>query len=190
MVGQEIGPLLSQSGFVRKGNLFRRVGTEVIHVVGFQKSLKSQADSVLFAVNLGVASVRLLSRAGVLPSECAIEDCQWRTRLGKNPRDAEMWWTVTDAETAKIAADEVKNALRSHGLAALDALSDDSSLRDLWLSGISPGLTDVQRLLNLSILLRTLGPAAQADAVMAELRSLANTKRLPVVLEYLAEVAP
>jgi hypothetical protein len=38
-------------------------------------------------------------------------------------------------------------ALSRHGLAALDALNDDKSLRDLWLQGRGPGLTDTQRLL-------------------------------------------
>jgi hypothetical protein len=55
----------------------------------------------------------------------------------------------------------------------LDHSTDDTPCR-LWLSGVSPGMTKMQRLLFLAILINEQGPAEQLTAVVAELRSLVS----------------
>jgi hypothetical protein len=50
----------------------------------------------------------------------------------------------------------------------------DEELRDLWTSGISPGLTNVQRLRNLSILLNTIGPKDLLEGVIGQLRNISK----------------
>jgi hypothetical protein len=56
----------------------------------------------------------------------------------------------------------------------LDSLAADEALRDLWLTGQGPSLTEFQRLRNLAVLLSVLGPEDALSRVMADLRQMSN----------------
>ncbi|MBE7448008.1 MAG: DUF4304 domain-containing protein [Kofleriaceae bacterium] len=184
---ERVQPFLKQSGFSKKHSTFMRMKPEVVHLVSVQKGRKSTAGEISIAVNLGVASVRLLRRSERDPLATTIEECQWRRRLTGESKE-EPWWTLRDLRSAQTVSDEVAAALRVCGLPILDELSTDAALRDLWLSGQSPGLTDVQRLLNLSVILREIGPIDEAKNVLQSLKKTAESTALPVVLNYLQEV--
>jgi hypothetical protein len=188
MIRDRVQPFLKEAGYSKKGTTFRRINAETVHLVSLQKSRKTTRDEVQFAVNLAVGSMALLRRAEVDPATCAIEDCQWRVRLGASGLEVETWWSVRDETSAAHAAESVTGALRSHGLPALHALPDDASLRDTWLSGRSPGLTDVQRLVNLSALLQRLGPEDKAQDVISTMKQMAAERPLPILLGYLREI--
>jgi hypothetical protein len=83
---------------------------------------------------------------------------------------------------------QVKQWLEDYGLPELDKLADDAALRDLWLAERSPGLTDTERLLNLSILLRDLGPQDKYEATIKALKELAASKSAPMLTVYLREI--
>jgi hypothetical protein len=189
LVRDGVSACLKRHGFAKKGNTFRRKRGEVCHVVSVQKSGKSTSDAVVFTVNLGVASLRLLARSGVEPGKCTIEDCHWRQRLGSvSSRAEDVWWTVRDEVSADAASAEVVAWLDAHGAPSLDALRDDAALRDLWLSGRAPGLTEMQRLVNASLLAEALGPASAKSAVVRELKEMAETKPLPSITARLREL--
>jgi hypothetical protein len=148
-------------------NAFKRSLVEVVQLVSFQKSTKSTRDQVAFAVNLGVASRRLLTVDGKEPAKLRLDDCHWWDRMSSR-NGVETWRTVVDDVTAAQAADEVVAALQVHDLPQLDQLGADRALCSLWLSDRSPGLTDTQRLLNLVALLRAVGPAEDLKRVLEE----------------------
>lgn len=79
------------------------------------------------------------------------------------------------------ASAEVEEWLEAHGILSLDALPDDAALRDLWLSGRAPGLTEMQRLVNASLLAEVLGPASAKSALLRELEEMARTNPLPAI---------
>jgi hypothetical protein len=146
-------------GFKRTGLVFMRSRDDVIHLVSVQKSKYSTANAVTFAVNLGVASRHLLQVLGDEARRPTVDRCHWRVRLASiRDRARECWWTIDAATNADSIASEVIESLEAIGLPALDLLSSEVALRDLWLEGRSPGLTSVQRLMNLSALLDKYGP--------------------------------
>jgi hypothetical protein len=78
--------------------------------------------------------------------------------------------------------------LEEYGLPQLDKLRNDVAIRDLWLAQRSPGLTEMERLVNLSMLLRDIGPPDQAAATTRALKELAASKSVPMVTVYLREI--
>ena len=50
----------------------------------------------------------------------------------------------------------------------------DEALRDLWLSGASPGETDLMRLRYLAVLLKALGPDVHLEPTLDALRRYEN----------------
>jgi hypothetical protein len=166
-----MAPLLEGEGFLETAHGFWRENSETWTVVHFQRSSKSSRLEILFAVELGIAS-KLVCRFFDVPSErCQrIEACHWRQRLGTAAGRGDHWWSVKEGtKTAEIASD-VGGLLHACGFPALAALSGDAALRDLWLSGTSPGLTRVQRLMNLLVILASLGPVSALASVEQELR--------------------
>jgi len=185
---ETVQPVLAQAGFSKKGAAFRRSDAEVVQVIAIQKSRKSTTEQIVFAVNLGVASKQLLQREEVDSASVTAEECHWRQRLSAGDPAGDSWWSVHDARSAQEAATSVAQALHDRGLPAVSILSNDLALRDLWLSGRSPGLTDVQRLLNLAVLTSRLGPAEDAQEVVQLLKQVYESNPLPAIMNYLRHV--
>jgi len=165
---------LKARGFSRHGYSFvkRHNGNRLL--VHFQVwKERSTAAEIIFTVNLGVLSKRLswLTDNRDPPKVPAIGECHWRERLGVLlPARRDYWWSVDETRIAGLAA-ELEDALGSFGLPAMERVASDDSLRNLWLSGSSPGLTSFERLRYLSLLLVEIGPRSELDRVLGELRS-------------------
>lgn len=189
LIQDEIRPLLKKHDFRSRGRVFRRHRDGVWHLIALQKSRKSSARRNIFTFNLGMASERLLHREAVDPVRCGIADCHWRRRLGHlSPENRDVWWTLEDEASSALAGTQVNRWLEDYGLPELDKLGNDVALRDLWLTKRSPGLTDTERLLNLSILLRDLGPPDEYRATIEALKELAASNSVPMVAVYLREI--
>ena len=52
--------------------------------------------------------------------------------------------------------------------------SKDEWVRDLWLLGVSPGLTNLQRLMNLAVLSRFIGPEEIFSRTIEDLQEVAS----------------
>ena len=148
LVHEQIHPVLKARGFVRRGLLFIRDLKEVWQLVGFQKSVESSHDTTSFTVNLGVSSKRILRFIGG-PERPTVGDYHWKERLGfLGPQRDDIWWTVSSRSREPMV--EVVALLMESGIPELDRLSSDIALRDLWLTGRSPGLTEPGRLVRSS----------------------------------------
>jgi hypothetical protein len=185
---ETIQPLLKSAGFSKKGAVFRRTTAEVVHVIAIQKSRRSTAASIEFAVNLGVASKLLLDREGVDPAKVRADECHWWRRLTDADTESDSWWTVDGSESARRAADTVRQILHDRALPLFATLSSDGVLRDLWLAGKSPGLTEVQRLVNLAVLTSQIGPPTEAQAALRLLKAKAESNPLPVLMNCLRQL--
>jgi hypothetical protein len=133
---------LTPLGYRRTGFVFRRVLGQLVHLVQLQGSRSSSAEVAKLTVNLAVF-VPSLSPPGKDPAVIA---AQWRSRIGGlMPEKNDRWWTISSERQAVAAASEISDALANHGIPALSKVSSLESLRQLWASGISPGLTAGQR---------------------------------------------
>lgn len=186
LLREHIGPNLKLEGFSQSGQDFYLCQSGNGGIINLQKSQRSTAEEVVFTINLGIASSRLLEffRPGSSRRKPVIEDCHWRKRLGfLLPENEDKWWII-DSETAlEELGEQFRTYLRYQGVPHILSLIGDEALRDLWLSGDSPGLTDLQRLLNLSALVRMIGPVNRLQSSVEELRELAQGKPSAVLVE-------
>jgi Domain of unknown function (DUF4304) len=164
---------LKARGFTAKGMTFyQRVDGGNTIMVSLQKSVESFAAEAKIVINYGVYSARLGERLQSDPSSAVdIWKAHWRKRLTENGR--EKWLFVNATNDAEDQAQVILAAFESILPDLLDH-STDETLRRSWLSGVSPGITNMQRLLFLAILINEQGPAEQLTAVVAELRSLVS----------------
>lgn len=96
-------------------------------------------------------------------------------RLGFLQAGRDKWWTVDQGTALDSVEQEIRQLLCERGILEIEKHLDDANLRDLWLSGRSPGLTEIQRLMNLVVLIKAIGPPDLLDRHIEQLtRKTAN----------------
>ncbi|MDP9178986.1 MAG: DUF4304 domain-containing protein [Gemmatimonadota bacterium] len=170
---RSVESILGPAGFARTKRSFWIQSGNNIGIIDVQKSRKSTADRVLFTLNLGVWSDRVGSfvAGGTKSHPPEVDDCHWRERIGFLLPDREdKWWTINESDDAAAVIDDVGPVMESVAVPAVIAHINDDALRDEWLMDKSPGLTNVQRLMYLSILLKEIGPQDALSGVVADLK--------------------
>ena len=174
-----IAARLQERGFARRGSvLFCERGGN-FGLIDFQKSQKTSREAVVFTVNLGVVSgklVRFFSPSKKVGPPARVSDWHWRERLGfllAEGRD--QWWSISAGTDVRRISQTLEDALIRLALPEIERYIGDESLRDLWLARRSPGLTELQRLRNLAVLLQAIGPGHELPLVMDELRKSSTT---------------
>lgn len=172
-----VKPFLNDKGYSGRGNTYLINMNRNWLVVNFQKSGKSSSKEVLFTINLGVASVILFTFFSNAIKRPKIEDCHWRQRIGfLLPQHSDVWWTIDSKTKHDKLCNEIIGCLNTYALPAIESFSDDYKLRDLWLSGEAPGLTEIQRLMNLYVLVKKIGPRDILNEIAEEMCLLAENK--------------
>ena len=163
---------LKARGFSAKGTTFHRKTDDGNTVVlSVQKSVKSSPAEAEVTLNFGVYSARLGSKLQDESSSALdVTKAHWRKRLREGGR--EKWLHVKATDPADIAGRRVILDAVEGVLPELLEHASDEALRNEWLSGSSPGLTDMQRLLFAAILVNEIGPDERLNAVVGELRGL------------------
>jgi hypothetical protein len=162
---------LKLRGFAAKGSTFyKKVDGGNTLVVSVQKATKSSRAETEMTINFGVYNSRIGTKLQD-DSSAALDvwRAHWRERVMENGR--EKWLRVSAGDSAEVVARTMLDALE-RVLPELHARSTDESLRDEWLSRSSPGITNRQRLILLSILINEIGPADKLAGVVEELRNL------------------
>jgi hypothetical protein len=192
-LARDVKPFLRARGFAGTGTIYRldRDGNRV--VVQLQSSNSSTRRAALITVNLGVWSRRV---ATFDDSEAAerrvhIYDCHWRSRLGEFDSPAsDRWWTVEGTAQDAAVRQDIERLLAERALPVVEGLSADEALRDLWLSGRSPGRTNFQRLYDLSVLLVQIGPSERLPTVLRELAALPTGGSMKAHIRRLEALEP
>jgi hypothetical protein len=180
---KRVGDFLQQRGFEGRGPVFFRVRAGNWALIALQKSQKTSADAIVFTVNVGVVSERLARFFSIplmpnRPPEAG--EWHWRQRLGfLLPEGLDKWWTIKSNTRIEEVSREVERALEL-ALPEVEKHIRDEFLRDLWLTGRSPGLTEVQRLKNLAVLLKALGPEDRVTPILDELRRVSRANAMLV----------
>jgi hypothetical protein len=167
---------LAEVGFRRSGNSFYLREGSNWGFVNFQKSSKSTADLILFTVNVGTASGALLNFSGLRTLGVPKPDqWHWRKRLGFFfPNPADTWWRIDATTSPSAVGEEILDALVKLALPALRTYISDARLVELWTSGDSPGLTEVDRLRYLSVLLKLEGSVEALNNTKDRLQQIAD----------------
>lgn len=183
---KEISSFLKSKGYSRKANCFYLRQGKNWGLLDFQKSRKSTVDEVLFTINLGVSSSRLQEffAPDLLEQKPSIEDCQWRERVGSLlPEHQDKWWLVQGNETFDSLVNEIKSCLVEIAIPELEQHLSDEKLGSVWSSGNSPGLSDIQRLVNLSVLLKMAGADSFLREILKELEDKSAGKSTALMVK-------
>jgi hypothetical protein len=161
-------------GFRRRGpQLYRHEARGHWAIVEFQKSRQSTSEITIFTVNVGIASDLLLDFFSSIRRTERVpfaSEWHWRQRLGALlPTAQDVWWSLTAGEQVEQLATELSGLLTDFALPPLNKYVDDRALIELWLTGQSPGLTDLQRLRNLAVLLHSTSDLKRYESALAEL---------------------
>jgi len=90
----------------------------------------------------------------------------------------DAWWELCESSDVSGVGAEVAEALTTNGLPTLNRLGSDGALRGEWSAGRSPGITELQRLQYLTILLNEPGLRGEQAAVVEQLKELGRRKGL------------
>jgi hypothetical protein len=176
--------LLNKAGFKGRGNTFILKKDDVWSLINFQKSRKSSITEVIFTVNLGIASSTLFDFYAKEVEQPKIEDCHYQQRIGfLLPQNHDKWWTINSETDMDGLCVELKKILSEYAFIELERYSSNSALRDLWLSDKCPGLTDTQRLMNLTVLLKKNGPKDIFKEVLEGMRLTTENKPTAPTIE-------
>jgi len=161
---------LKERGFRAKGANFHRKSQDGnVIMLSIQKSTTSTVAASLVTLNYGVYSALLGSKFQDEPGAATdIWRAHWRKRLSDGGR--EKWLTIAATDSPDVCAQVILGAVQSV-LPELVAHSTNPALRDEWLGGASPGLTDMNRLLYAAVLVNQIGPVERIAEVLGELRA-------------------
>lgn len=138
---------LRSAGYVRRGSSLRKAANGNVAIVEFQKSSKSNAEAIVFTINLGIVCGRLLEGDESSLKGVGIVDAHLRQRVGMLlPDRPDKWWTIDPKTNASSLIEEISGLIEREAAPYLDRHLDDDALVALWESGQSPGLTETQRL--------------------------------------------
>lgn len=187
----DVNEVLVGFRFRRSGRIFRLAKDENVAVIDFQRSVKTTASRIVFTIHFGVWSRRVASfvSGNAIPTKVDTADCHWRERVGfMMPQREDVWWSIESPADALAVTKEVQHALRQL-TPTLVALTDDHMLRDEWLADRSPGLTEIQRLSYLMILVKQIGPADLLDSIKQQLvRESGDKPVAAIVRKYIARL--
>lgn len=186
MISMVMSPSLKKWGYTKVRNSFYLPSEGNWGIIDFQKSQKSDSSQIKFTVNIGIASRRILNFLGFEEKNKKpnIWDSQFMVRLGHLlPENSDIWWTIDQETTIEELGLFTVDLVIKYALPAIQEHLSDESLRDLWRSGKSPSLTEFQRLLYLSVLVKQIVPVEILEPTINELQRLSLNKPTAVAAE-------
>jgi hypothetical protein len=153
---QGLAQFLKDQDFRRKGNTFARQTDSVTQIINIQRSRSSTSSALIVTINVGVYLGPLGIALGDAETTDDVWECHWQQRLGNlMPVHNDKWWTITTEDGARSAMREIMEMINEYALPALATVDSTDKLVQLWQSGISPGLTEIQAQRYLNALSRT-----------------------------------
>ena len=167
---------LAPSGFIDAGGIVWRKVRDTVVVLEVQKDRKySTKEEVRFTVNAGISvdALRDVVAAAGGPSTSDVpppERCHWCLRIGHLlPVQSDVWWSVSDEQSAHSACDEIASGLIDIALPKVEAMASSEALARSWQEGRGQGLTEYERRVNLARLLVALERTEEAQAAVQAL---------------------
>ena len=186
MIFTMITPALMKLGYTKVRNSFYISHDGNWGIINFQLSQKSGFSQKLFTVNVGIASKRILAFLGFQTSnrKPGIWDTQFRMRLGHLlPENKDVWWSLDQDTNIESMGRFIQDLVVIYALPTVEKYIADESLRDLWMTGNSPSLTEIERLLYLSVLVQQIGPIEILEPTIKELERQTSRKPSAIMAE-------
>jgi hypothetical protein len=179
MISEVVSPPLKTLGFTKLHNTFYYPNKGNLGIMNFQKSDKSNSKEIIFTVNAGIWSKRIQNFLGQVGQNKKpdIWDAHWRVRIGNLLSEKnDIWWTFTNGTNIEELGKTILNIVKDYAFPAILEFISDEALRDLWLSGKSPSITEFERLLYLAVLLKQIGPLENLDTTIKKLKDVTKNK--------------
>jgi len=139
---QAVATTLKGHDFVKRAMLFTKAVGDNAAIIEFQRS----RDRPMFTIDVGVVCGKLLPSGPSGLRKADITDAHLSQRLGfLLPGGRDKWWELTLETDVDSLAKEIAELLVTKAIPYLESFLSSDALIELWESGRSPGLTDVQR---------------------------------------------
>lgn len=178
-------PFFKSYNYLKKGNSFYCLKEGNCGLIAFQKSRMNNTSKVIFTINMGIYSQVLANffTPEYIKLPPSIDECHWTKRIAEELSPLhEKWWSIDDQTSITELNDEVADYIRK-SITEIDGYISDRELQSLWLSGLSPGITNLHRLMNLSVLLKHSGDIVQLKSVTDELKKISEGTSLAYIAE-------
>ena len=137
--------VLKPEGFRKKQSTFSSERDDSVLFVQLQSSSKTTKDSLVITVNLGIFSKRVAIIVGNIRAPSILE-AHWQDRIGHFMQDGvDKWWEIHSRDEADLVGREISTILSTDVLPKMKSLAPTNSLKSVWESAVSPGLTDFER---------------------------------------------
>lgn len=137
--------LLRPLGYGKRGQIFEKETSELVYLIGLQKSLGSTQQEIKVTVNLAIWVKSLASIRADKPEKSNVWDAHWRERIGfLSPENKDKWWRVKTEDEAQRVSKEICEKVQKYGIPEFDKIQSVSDLVKLWREGFGRGLTDVE----------------------------------------------
>jgi len=179
LIDEHISSHLKGKGFKQNKSTFKIIKNGNLGIIDFQKSKNSTESTIIFTVNLAVVLRTIFEFEGhhVPIDKLGEEHGHWRERLGYlMPDKTDVWWEIRESIDVKQLASLLINLIEEYGIKALMKYVKDDNLLELWLTSEAPGLTEMQRLEYLSVLLKSMGRNEMLSRIVRGLRELSSGK--------------
>lgn len=188
----ECASVLRGEGFRRSDRRFYLKEGRNWGLLHFQKSGKSTKKRVLFTLNIGICSGRLLAFFSPYFARRVplIEECHWRDRIGHflAVKD-DTWWTLTDQDSLGCTSIEVRRCILEAAVPAIKRRLSDCQLYAEWMNGKYKGATETDRLLYLCVLQKQRGEENALSTTREKLEEfVSNRPSRFVVKRYLRKL--
>ncbi|OYU96714.1 MAG: hypothetical protein CFE21_00050 [Bacteroidetes bacterium B1(2017)] len=152
-----VSEYLEPFGFKRKGNTFYILKNNNLGLINFQKSSKCSKKATIFTINLGISStlLRKLLNNDSLKLKPDIDDCHWKKRIGfLLPQKQDYWWEINSNTSIDSLLVELTTLFSTLVIPEIINNIADECLEQQWIQGESAGITELQRLIYLTTLLK------------------------------------
>jgi hypothetical protein len=141
IIAASVAELLKKHGFRKNGLRFSADRGDAKLLVEFQSSQMSDKTQLLLTLNLTIRLGQLDRDPSISPG-----DGHWRKRIGSfMEKPGDYWWACRNDEDAIQAGKRIAMLLETAALPEMEHLASAEALAALWVSGQSPGLTQIQR---------------------------------------------
>ncbi|RTL27198.1 MAG: DUF4304 domain-containing protein [Burkholderiales bacterium] len=142
---------LSEHGFVARDFDTLEMKVDGVSIIlEFQKDKDCKGDVTRFTVSIAIFIGLLMSNhppsEGLTLKKPSLSDSHWWDRLGKLlPVDADVWWCVSNEQSAQTSCAEIVEGVVNHALPKIKEIASVEALLGQWKSGVGHGLTEYQR---------------------------------------------
>lgn len=156
-------------------NIFRIIQDGNYGFISFQKSQSNTYQEIRFTINLGICSKLLLNflepEKKPTPNQC---HSQWDYRIGHLIKEFnfDKWWSIDEQTNSALLISEIEKIILNYAIPEIKNNISDDKLLATWLSGKCTGISNVQRLINLSVLLANVNMRDEVKIIIKELEGL------------------